>query len=834
MALPVTISSTIVGQQNSYHGPFKSSESAFYTILMDSIVKSSVEAHKATDPTISFTEQDSVNRPAFGSTVLSINAYQDGDKLHIAGQGTNDNVMYGRFDMSGDTWDAIDGASDRDILIDGAPDGLADACDLVVRSDGDIVVVYQKVMDKVMGNPFERVGLSVSTSANRGETWSAVVTLKDLGVERDMTGPRIVLSASSGEAYDDYSFIVWADDLGATRNIRERALSGTDVLQTDRVMGSGSDNPYLFTHGISFDRAGTTKVRIGFVTTTNGLQVIEFDAATDPSSFTASEIWDGTSSAEDVRLVNSSIVACLGLDGSTQHMLAARADNSDLYSADDADSDTWTTPASTFVGTINHVSNRTYDRSGTKLAHIIDDAGTVKYDEDSIVGAPPSGAGAQIFQPLNQAASGGMQPAAVGSSVLAPPATAATGGMAPAAVASTVLAPPAQAAAGGEGIPGAGATLLAAFAQSAIGVERFDGAAASAFAAPAQSAVGAERFPGAAAQTLASPVTAATGGMAPAGLGASLLAPPVQSALGAERFAAGAASLLAALLQGAVGGMAPVGAAASVFAPPAQSGLGAVIFAGTAASAFAELLQAAAGTSVEAFIGTATSLLAAPVQAAVGGMAPAGAAASAFAAPAQAALGAETFAGPATSLLAALLQDAVGGMAPVGAAAIVFAPPAQAATGAVIFIGSAASLLVAPVTSAVAVLQPSGGATSLLAAPRQAATGSVAAGFTGAGANLLAPPVTSAVGGMAPSGAAASTFALLVQTGTGAQVLVGTAASLLAALNQLGAGAVVIAAAVPIEILAIRPLVASAVGFRPGALNAIRPITITVTGVRDV
>jgi len=36
------------------------------------------------------------------------------------------------------------------------------------------------------------------------------------------------------------------------------------------------------------------------------------------------------------------------------------------------------------LGTINHVSCNVYDRSGTKLAHIVDDGGTVKYDEDII------------------------------------------------------------------------------------------------------------------------------------------------------------------------------------------------------------------------------------------------------------------------------------------------------------------------------------------------------------------------------------------------------------------------------------------------------------------
>ena len=81
MALPVTISNVDVGPQNSYHGPFKSSGGAFYTILLDSTSNNLVEAHKATDPTVSFTEQDGTNRPNFVNNVLSLNVFQDGDLL---------------------------------------------------------------------------------------------------------------------------------------------------------------------------------------------------------------------------------------------------------------------------------------------------------------------------------------------------------------------------------------------------------------------------------------------------------------------------------------------------------------------------------------------------------------------------------------------------------------------------------------------------------------------------------------------------------------------------------------------------------------------------------
>lgn len=384
MALPVTISSTILGLQNSYHGPFKSSEGAFYTVLIDSTNKNLVEAHKATDPTSSFSEQDGSNRPNFVDDILSLNVFQAGDKLHVVGQNLNadQDVYYARFDMGDDTWDAIDGSTDRDIVIDdGAKAGNGIACDLVVRSDGDIVVVYQKDSEKVMGAEFERVGVSVSTSANRGETWSAVVRVDNQGsVEKDMTGPRIVLGDS------DTSHIVWGDDTSnTTSTMSQRALSSADSLQTERTDITGADNlrqsSYPISHGISFDRLGTTKVRFLYMASDNDLGSLEFNAASDPSTFTIVSSIDGTN---DVKFANSSIGACPAIDGSTQHELHVRGSDSDLFTSNDQDSDTWISVTEIFIGTLNSVHCNVYDRSGPKLAHIYNGPTTPTYDEEAI------------------------------------------------------------------------------------------------------------------------------------------------------------------------------------------------------------------------------------------------------------------------------------------------------------------------------------------------------------------------------------------------------------------------------------------------------------------
>ena len=119
MALPVSINTnTLTGEQNSYHGPFKSSGGSFYTILPYNEGSSGfhgVSAWKATDPTSSFTQQDSADRPAFGTStedIASLWVHQSGDLLNIVGQNNATNeVWFAQFNMAADAWVDL-GASD--------------------------------------------------------------------------------------------------------------------------------------------------------------------------------------------------------------------------------------------------------------------------------------------------------------------------------------------------------------------------------------------------------------------------------------------------------------------------------------------------------------------------------------------------------------------------------------------------------------------------------------------------------------------------------------------------------------------------------------------------
>ncbi len=388
MALPVTISGVDVGQQNSYHGPFKSSGGAFYTILHGDgapISDAALTAFKATDPTSSFTEQDTANRPNFAVNIYSFNIYQDGGTLHVLGQNSVDDVYYARFNMATDAWVDLDpgAGTDYDILVDGAPDGAADACDIVVRSDGDIVPIYQGGTVANMGTNYEREVFQVSTDG--GETFGGATALSTSAKnELHYRGPRAVIGDS------DRAHCVYVENDGADTyySLLHNDIASDDTVGSEDDTGFDTSNAFYLTgHGVSFDRSGTTKIRFPYVeTSTIDLEILAFDAGASPS-FSSQNV-----TSDNVGTENSSANVCLAVDGSTVHVLFENASQaSDLYTADDQGSDDWSggITESRDAVTINHVSCNVYDRSGTKLAQIWDDAGTVKYDEDTLAAAGP-------------------------------------------------------------------------------------------------------------------------------------------------------------------------------------------------------------------------------------------------------------------------------------------------------------------------------------------------------------------------------------------------------------------------------------------------------------
>ena len=404
MALPTTISGVVTGAQNSFHGPFISSQGNVYVILHDSTTISLLEAWKATDPTSSFSEQDTSNRPNVSSGAVCMNVVQVGDLLHVGQFGLD--PYYARFKMhdgsSGDTWeDVTTTGGDQDQEISPDPNGTQLSGDLAVRTgQSDVLAVFHYITEPDMGTNYERLAFDTKADLTTG-AWGgspAYIGSNGMGVAVDVTGPRAVYEAVSGRTH-----VVFLED-GGTPALHHSSISSGD---TETANGDIAESPAVHTttaypigHGILFDRGGTKKIRFPYIDDGSDISIVEFNDADSPS-YTFEDGVDGTN---DVAIDNGSINACLAVDDSTAHLMHVRTSDDDLYSANDADTDTWTAPASSFTGTVNHISCNVIDRSGLKLAHIIDDGGTIKYDEDELAAVAPSGIIDQTLPSLTQSA----------------------------------------------------------------------------------------------------------------------------------------------------------------------------------------------------------------------------------------------------------------------------------------------------------------------------------------------------------------------------------------------------------------------------------------------
>jgi len=108
MALPTTIVSTV--GVSGHAPPFKSSAGNFYAVLFVDGATEDIEVFKATDPTDSWTAQDSANGPSesSGQKYHNIAAVQDGDLIHIASFTIAiDTYKYHSFNMATDTWSVV-------------------------------------------------------------------------------------------------------------------------------------------------------------------------------------------------------------------------------------------------------------------------------------------------------------------------------------------------------------------------------------------------------------------------------------------------------------------------------------------------------------------------------------------------------------------------------------------------------------------------------------------------------------------------------------------------------------------------------------------------------
>ncbi len=371
MAIPVSFTSASMPDQNYFCGPFKSSGGAYYAVVLES-TGSTPEVFKATDPTSSFTAQDTSNNPT--QTPLSMWAYQDGDIIHIVAAGSSaPEIRYHRFSMTSDTW-VTTGQTIED-LGKNAPGSTILAVSACTRGAfGDpVVCLYSGQTDRVMGTDYERVDHATRTTSS---TW----TLRGLAL---------------GTSSDEFWWRGCACAIGTSNSVhfltkRDTTFGAVNVsrtLRSDNTLSTRAESSLIttesrFTCLISYDDDGVREMTSIYSTGKR----IRFTESSGDATAPAGElitIPDATS-----KVVNTTPVVCLAIDGSTMHGVFALDSDSDLY-YDKSTTPPWSTWGTDVehrdAVTINRISCNVYNRSGArKLAMVYDDGGTIKYDEIDI------------------------------------------------------------------------------------------------------------------------------------------------------------------------------------------------------------------------------------------------------------------------------------------------------------------------------------------------------------------------------------------------------------------------------------------------------------------
>lgn len=283
MALPVTIAN--VGAAGKSLGPYKGRNGAIYVVGQDRSDSGAIVVAKATDPTVSFVQQDSVNAPDVGTVIIGdVTSFREGDKIHIAfhREGTtSDNTWYARFDMESDTWDTITGSAEFTLVETMADSGFSHKCSIVVRSNGDIVVMHPREY-KNMGESREGVGFRVSTDG--GATWGSSTILDSNDTQRSFDATMVLGAGGRIHCF-------WKDALAP--EFLERTIRANDTLETTQVIETNISLS-SFSQGVTFNDGTNDEVWFPYWNNTNNTLSVLHATSEDTPTFTKdTDVSDG-------------------------------------------------------------------------------------------------------------------------------------------------------------------------------------------------------------------------------------------------------------------------------------------------------------------------------------------------------------------------------------------------------------------------------------------------------------------------------------------------------------------------------------------------------------
>jgi hypothetical protein len=261
------------------------------------------------------------------------------------------------------------------------------ACSIAVRSDGDIIVLYQGATDKVHGTDYNRVDYA----RREGSTWTVGVDVTG-GTGNQVHYYGCVIVKGSG---DNMHFFWRRND---NNNINGRTLDpSANTLSTIRTQSAASATLlHTFRNGVSYNDAGTQRVIVPYKGSANHLRVWRHTEDGSGDLADTGSLTQVSDTSNEVLANLDNPVASSALEGTSQmHLLWSRNSDSDLYHDEAAAPQSlWGTDTELIdATTIVRLNANVYTRSGaTVLAYAYTiTAGGDKYNELELVAAPSGG-----------------------------------------------------------------------------------------------------------------------------------------------------------------------------------------------------------------------------------------------------------------------------------------------------------------------------------------------------------------------------------------------------------------------------------------------------------
>jgi hypothetical protein len=376
MALPFDLSALATALDNfTRGGPFISSTGNVYAVLIDAGDTTKLTAIKASDPSASWSAKDGAHAPVANALGYCLHAYQALDVLHVVTEtfdGSQYHVQYHTFDMSTDLW-GITAETVVDMAGDSSGPQYVGAW-VGVRSNGDVIVVYNAESELISGTYYPRVKYARRVSGS----WTTNVVVAKAGTDHFWVAQGLIMGSS------DRAHFIFTDATDSTL-VYERTLLSDNSLETfpgSSIIDLGF-TPTAFPggHGTSYVSGGVTKIRMPFDDTndSDNIHIVKFDSADVPSP--SSE----TATTSAIHTVFSfQLPQALAAFGTTLHLLFAVISTQKIRHTSSANGAAWAAEDAENNAAAHSIMANAYTRaSHGRLAYIYfsDDDGKTYYNE---------------------------------------------------------------------------------------------------------------------------------------------------------------------------------------------------------------------------------------------------------------------------------------------------------------------------------------------------------------------------------------------------------------------------------------------------------------------